>query len=174
MRYLQIMLISLTLCPAVAASAAAPKVVWSEEAEKFATPGGMHFGTAVADDAAASGGKAVRIPYEAGSNGWSMVFSAPRMEMRGQVLFTFRLRAEDLPPLPPGLALTLVAHDKQTGQWGTKYDQAQDLARIDLKVEPTSAPVEQFTITLSTTGSKTGLLVLEWEQTKLSVPFEVK
>ena len=52
-----------------------------------------------------------------GSNGWSMVFSAPRMEMRGQVLFTFWLRAENLPPLTPGFMLTLVAHDKQTGQW---------------------------------------------------------
>ncbi len=55
--------------------------------------------------------------YQAGANGWSMVFSAPRMEMRGQVLFTFWLRAENLPPLTPGFMLTLVAHDKQTGQW---------------------------------------------------------
>ena len=37
--------------------------------------------------------------------------------MRGQVLFTFWLRAENLPPLTPGLAITLVAHDKQTGLW---------------------------------------------------------
>ena len=59
-------------------------------------------GTAVVDDATASGGKAVRIPFQAGSNGWSVVFSAPRMEMRGQVLFTFWLRAENLPPLTPG------------------------------------------------------------------------
>ena len=71
----------------------------------------------MADDATASGGKAVRIPYQAGSNGWSVVFSAPRMEMRGEVLFTFWLRAENLPPLTPGFVVTLVAHDKQTGQW---------------------------------------------------------
>jgi hypothetical protein len=102
---------------ATLASAAAPKVVWSEEAEKFATLGGMRLGAAVADDPAASGGKAVRIPCQSGSNGWSMVFSAPRMEMRGQVLFTFWLRAENLPPLTPGFMLTLVAHDRQTGLW---------------------------------------------------------
>jgi hypothetical protein len=77
----------------------------------------MHFGAAVVDDPTASGGKALCIPYQAGSNGWSAVFSAPRMEMRGQVLFTFWLRAENLPPLTPGLALTLVAHDNTTGQW---------------------------------------------------------
>jgi hypothetical protein len=72
----------------------------------------MRFGTAVVDDTAASGGKALRIPYQAGANGWSVVFSAPRMEMRGQVQFTFWLRAENLPPLTPGFMLTLVAHDK--------------------------------------------------------------
>jgi hypothetical protein len=109
--------VTVLLCAAVPASAAAPKAVWSEEAETFATPGGMRFGTAVADDPSASGGKAVRIPFQAGSSGWNMIFSPPRMEMRGQVLFTFWLRAANLPPLVPGLAVTLVAHDKQTGLW---------------------------------------------------------
>jgi len=119
MRHFHAVLVTVSLLPGAAslAYAAGPKVVWSEEAEKFATPSGMRLGTAVADDAAASGGKAVRIPSQAGSSGWSMVFSAPRMEMRGQVLFTFWLRAENLPPLVPGLAGTLVAHDKQTGLW---------------------------------------------------------
>ena len=37
--------------------------------------------------------------------------------MRGEVLFTFWLRAENLPPLVPGFMVTLVAHDKQTGLW---------------------------------------------------------
>lgn len=118
MRRLQSVLIAvLSLAPATALAAAAPRVVWSEEAEKFATPGGMRFGTAVADDAAASGGKAVRIPFQSGAQGWNMVYSAPRMEMRGRVLFTFWFRAEELPPLTPGLTVTLVAHDKQTGLW---------------------------------------------------------
>lgn len=109
--------VALLLGGADPTSAAAPKVIWLEEAEKFATPGGMRFGAAVADDAVASGGKSVRLPHDAGAKGWSMVFSAPQMEMRGQVLFTLWLRAENLPPLTPGFLLTLVAHDKQTGQW---------------------------------------------------------
>jgi hypothetical protein len=119
MRHLQAVFASILLLLGYVelASAAAPQVVWSEEAEAFTTPGGQRFGAAVADDAGASGGKAVRIPHEAGANGWSVVFSAPRMEMRGQVLFTLWLRAENLPPLTPGFMLTLVAHDKQTGQW---------------------------------------------------------
>lgn len=107
----------LLLAAAAFVSAAPPRVVWSEEAEKFATSGGLRFGAAVADDPAASGAKAVRIPFAAGANGWSMVFSPPRMEMRGEVQFTFWLRAENLPPLTPGLTVTLVAHDKRTGGW---------------------------------------------------------
>jgi len=120
MRVLKAVLITASLLLLAADStsvAAASKVVWSEEAEKSATSSRVRFGTAVADDALASGGKAVRIPYEPDASGWNMVYSAPRMEMRGQVLFTFWLRAENLPPLTPGFMLTLVAHDKETGLW---------------------------------------------------------
>jgi len=118
-----IITVNLLLGTAAVASAATPQVVWSAKAEKFATPSGMRCGTAVVDDAAASGGKAVRIPAAAArpspsdSSGASFVFSAPKTEMRGQVLFTFWLRAENLPPLTPGFSLTLIAHDKQTGGW---------------------------------------------------------
>ena len=61
--------------------------------------------------------------------------------------------------------------NKQTGQWGTEYDQAQDLARIPMRVERTSAPVEQFTINL-TAGSPASL-VMEWENTRVSVPVTI-
>jgi hypothetical protein len=60
--------------------------------------------------------------------------------------------------------------NKQTGQWGTEYDESQDLARVDMKVSKTSAPVEQFNITLIPEGSKEVQLVMEWENTRLTVP----
>lgn len=62
--------------------------------------------------------------------------------------------------------------NRQTGQWGTAYDEAQDLARIDMKVEPLAAPVELFTIKLAPRGSM-GELRLEWEKTAAVVPFMV-
>ncbi len=74
----------------------------------------------------------------------------------------------------PGEKAWKLIINKQTGQWGTQYDQAQDLARVALKVAATAAPVEQFTITLAGTGASTGLLTLEWETTKLTIPFTVK
>lgn len=62
--------------------------------------------------------------------------------------------------------------NKKTGQWGTVYDEKQDLTRIDLKKEELSTPVDQFTITISKTGSG-GVLKLAWDNAAYSVPFTV-
>jgi hypothetical protein len=59
--------------------------------------------------------------------------------------------------------------NKQTGQWGTVYDEKQDLVRIPMKISKTSAPVEQFTINLKQTGPKAATLSWEWADTQASV-----
>ena len=64
--------------------------------------------------------------------------------------------------------------NKQTGQWGTVYDQSQDLARVDMNVTSLSQPVEQFTITLDKKGGDTAQLNLEWEKTQASVEVKEK
>jgi hypothetical protein len=64
--------------------------------------------------------------------------------------------------------------NKQTGQWGTKYDEKQDFTRIDLKKEPANPPIEQFTITADKAESGGGELKLMWENVSYSVPFSVK
>jgi hypothetical protein len=64
--------------------------------------------------------------------------------------------------------------NKQIGQWGTEYDQSQDLVRIDMQESKTSAPVEQFTISWNKTGADKADLVLEWENTRLTVPVTAK
>ncbi len=64
--------------------------------------------------------------------------------------------------------------NKQTGQWGTNYDPSQDLARVDMQKSSLDHPVEQFTISFDKQSDDTANLVLEWENTKLSVPFKAK
>src|SRR5262245_16216798 len=59
--------------------------------------------------------------------------------------------------------------NKQTGQWGTKYDEGQDLARIPMKVSQLSSGLETFTISLDKTGAKSATLKLDWELTSASV-----
>jgi len=59
--------------------------------------------------------------------------------------------------------------NKQTGQWGTKYDESQDLARIDMKKSPLPQSVEQFTISFNKTNETAADLNLDWENTRVSV-----
>ena len=63
--------------------------------------------------------------------------------------------------------------NKQTNQWGTVYDPAQDLARVDLRVEPLSTPVERFTIAVEPQGS-TATLALSWDRTRLTAPISIR
>ena len=63
--------------------------------------------------------------------------------------------------------------NRNTGQWGTNYDAKYDFARLDMKVEPLPQPVEQFTIAIDPQGSG-GILKLEWERTRASIPFSRK
>ena len=64
--------------------------------------------------------------------------------------------------------------NRQTGQWGTEYDPAQDLVRVELSRAAAATPVEQFTIRLSPQGASGGVMHLEWGEIALSVPFSVQ
>jgi len=73
-------------------------------------------------------------------------------------------------PSPAGWKLIV---NRNTGQWGTDYDAQYDLARLDMQVEPLPQSVEQFTIAIEPKG-KRGVLKLEWEKTRASIPFSAK
>ena len=59
--------------------------------------------------------------------------------------------------------------NKQTGQWGTKYDEKQDLVRIDMKKQAADKAVDQFTIVVDG-----GMLKLTWEDVQYSAPIAAK
>jgi Protein of unknown function (DUF2911) len=63
--------------------------------------------------------------------------------------------------------------NKQTGQWGTEYDEGQDLARVDMKVSKTPSPVEQFLISWNKKSDSQADLIMEWENTRVAVPVKV-
>ncbi|MBV8707293.1 MAG: DUF2911 domain-containing protein [Acidobacteriaceae bacterium] len=60
--------------------------------------------------------------------------------------------------------------NKQTGQWGTEYDEGQDLARVNMKVSQTSSPTEQFLISWNKQSQSEATLLMAWENTRASVP----
>jgi Protein of unknown function (DUF2911) len=59
--------------------------------------------------------------------------------------------------------------NKQTGQWGTNYDESQDLARVDMQKSSLPHTVEQFTISFEKKGDTSANLNLDWENTRESV-----
>jgi hypothetical protein len=73
--------------------------------------------------------------------------------------------------MPKGGSYQLIIN-KQTGQWGTDYDEKQDLTRVPMKTEKAAKPGEQFTINFEDT-KEGGLLTAQWGAEKLSAPFMV-
>ena len=64
--------------------------------------------------------------------------------------------------------------NKQTGQWGTKYDQTQDLVRIPMEKKALAPPQETMSIAFEgTSGNKTELHI-KWEKVDVSVPVIAK
>jgi len=63
--------------------------------------------------------------------------------------------------------------NKQTGQWGTVYNPELDLVRLNLENRSLRKPVEKLTFVLQKNGPARGMLVIEWERTSLSIPFQV-
>jgi len=72
--------------------------------------------------------------------------------------------------LPEDNRWTLIVN-KQTGQWGTEYDQAQDLGRVPLELSKAPSPIERFQITLSSKGGKSGRLQFAWDTTVATIGF---
>jgi hypothetical protein len=63
---------------------------------------------------------------------------------------------------------------KTTGEWGTDYSgEANDLARVDMKVSALPSPVENFTIAFDQTAAGCTLR-LDWESTRASVEIAPK
>jgi hypothetical protein len=75
-------------------------------------------------------------------------------------------------PMEDGTAKLII--NKQTGQWGTQYDQKQDLARIDLKKDTLDKTVDQFTMAIEPNPAGGGVLKMMWENTGYEVSFTVK
>lgn len=82
--------------------------------------------------------------------------------------------------LSPGMYSLWVQHtregtflivNRQTGQWGTQYDAAQDVGRVLMQLGAAPGFVEELTYTVRTTGPGRGALDLAWGPSVATVPF---
>jgi len=67
--------------------------------------------------------------------------------------------------LPGEKEWTLIIN-KETGQWGTKYDESKDLGRTKLAVKKLDKPVETFNVALVPVNPNQATLTLTWENTQ--------
>ncbi|HUX44251.1 MAG TPA: DUF2911 domain-containing protein [Terracidiphilus sp.] len=58
---------------------------------------------------------------------------------------------------------------KATGEWGLKYDPAQDLGRVKMRMSHPMAMVEDLKYTIDPLAGPTGKITLEWEHHSASV-----
>ena len=63
--------------------------------------------------------------------------------------------------------------NKQTKQWGTNYNKAEDLGRAKMKMSKPSAAVETLKYTVDGNGNK-GAIKLEWDNYSATVPVTSK
>ncbi|MGA2538891.1 MAG: DUF2911 domain-containing protein [Terracidiphilus sp.] len=64
--------------------------------------------------------------------------------------------------------------NKQTGQWGTKYDKSMDLGRVKMTTSAPPSLVENLKYTLADNGGGKGSLTLAWENKTASVPISAR
>jgi hypothetical protein len=97
-------------------------------------------------------------------------------------LFTTRTLTLGSLTLAPGMYTLWVQHtrtgtflvvNKQTGQWGTQYDAAQDVGRVPMTMAPAPSPVEEFTIMVKAQGPARGVIEMAWGTSVASVQFGV-
>jgi hypothetical protein len=74
-------------------------------------------------------------------------------------------------PAAPGTPWLLIIN-KQTGQWGTVYNQDQDLGRTPMRAATLPGPQENMTISFENTTNNSTQLHVRWENTDQSVRIE--
>jgi hypothetical protein len=67
---------------------------------------------------------------------------------------------------------TLIVN-KQTGQWGTQYDEKQDLGRVPMTVAKLDPQREEMTIEITPGEGRAGILAIEWADVTAAVTLMV-
>ena len=73
----------------------------------------------------------------------------------------------------PGEQTWTLIINSTTGQFHTQYPADRDLVKLPMTIEKLKTPVEKLTITAVPRQAGGGSLQLEWETTRVSVPFAV-
>jgi Protein of unknown function (DUF2911) len=64
--------------------------------------------------------------------------------------------------------------NRQTGQWGTEYDGSRNLGVAGITFQVLTPPVEEFTISIVSSDTQQGMLIMEWGSFRWTAPIEVR
>jgi hypothetical protein len=67
----------------------------------------------------------------------------------------------------------IVIFNRETGQWGTNYDQTKDILRVPVVARKRNAVAEQFYISFAPQSGGSDML-LAWDQTEAVVPIRAR
>lgn len=85
--------------------------------------------------------------------------------------------------LAPGLYTLWTQHtrsgtwlivNRQVGQWGTQYNPANDVGRVQMELKDVTPAVEELTITVRPTGPGRGAIDIAWGDKVATAPFTVR
>jgi hypothetical protein len=65
-----------------------------------------------------------------------------------------------------------IIFNSETGQWGTMYANDKDVLKVEVPSVMKNNSTERFSIDLQTIGENSIEMILEWDKTRVSVPFE--
>ena len=95
-------------------------------------------------------------------------------------LFTTRVLTFGETVVPPGSYTLWIQHtrngtflivNRQTGQWGTIYDPAQDVGRVPMQMAATPSHVEEMTVTVRSLGGNRGAIDFAWGSSVVTASF---
>lgn len=113
------------------------------------------------------------VPYykvwRTGSGAATELETEADLEMNGAIV---PRGAYSLYTIPTETTWKLIIN-KQTGQWGTVYHSQYDLARLSVRPITLKSTVETLTFRIEKKSALNGVLVLEWENIRLTIPFHV-
>lgn len=111
------------------------------------------------------------VPYgqvwRTGANEATVVELEQNSVVAGQLLDKGEYSLWTIPSADSWIAI----FNKETGQWGTKYDQTKDVLRVPVAARKHSPKAEQFYITFRPSANGTDM-VLIWDETEAIIPIQ--
>ncbi|HEY3415618.1 MAG TPA: hypothetical protein VGM23_01925, partial [Armatimonadota bacterium] len=156
-RFVLLLLLTLTLS---LAAPSATKVVWEGEVEQAMSASSMRYGATLVDDPQASGGKALRIPYQKGTTGWSAQIYTPAVTLQGRCQYVFTMRAEGMLPISDPVSIYVIAHDQKTGGWA--YNHQYNVFGSNMKPTGYTAVPLALNTSLTPTAYRGAAMLLSW------------